>query len=136
MASSSTGNGGKDLRYQYRRCDCGNRALLKIVDSEKASRGLLYFVCENNQCGFFAWCYPIHTERERMQHSSRSYGTTRQTVNRESSMNSPTFETQKMEDGHYSAQMQVLEANLNSLKMFMIISIVIAIVSLLIAVMK
>lgn len=51
-------------------------------------------------------------------------------------MNSPSMERQNQEDGYYLAQTHGLEENLNLLKMFMVISIVIAMVSLLISIMK
>ena len=51
--------GNKDLRYQYKYCDCGKKVAIKIVDSEKPSKGMLYFVCQKNECRFFSWCIPI-----------------------------------------------------------------------------
>ena len=54
-------------------------------------------------------------------------------MSKDSSMDSPIIERQKVEHGYYLAHMHVLEATLNMLKMFMIISIVIAMVSLLIS---
>ena len=67
MSSSSSrptsgGNGGRGLRYQYKVCNCRRKAKLKIVESEKPSKGLLYFVCEKDECGFFSWCNPIYRD--------------------------------------------------------------------------
>ena len=35
------------------------KVALRIVESEKPSKGKLYFNCEKGGCRFFAWCYPI-----------------------------------------------------------------------------
>ncbi|KAI8523399.1 hypothetical protein RHMOL_Rhmol13G0070500 [Rhododendron molle] len=59
--SSKTGGESVDVRYAYRSCNCGRKADLRIVDSEKASKGQLYWVCEKRPhgCEFWAWCKPI-----------------------------------------------------------------------------
>ena len=67
MSSSSSrpgsgGNGARDLRYQYKMCNCRRKAKLKIVESEKPSKGMLYFVCEKDECRFFSWCIPIYRD--------------------------------------------------------------------------
>ena len=49
------------LMYKPRVCRCGMGAEIKIVESEKASKGELYFRCPKShreRCGFFNWCLP------------------------------------------------------------------------------
>ena len=62
-SSSSRGDSGaRNLRYQYKLCDCRRKAKVKIVESEKPSKGMLYFVCERDECRFFSWCNPIYRD--------------------------------------------------------------------------
>ncbi|KAL7116912.1 hypothetical protein ACP275_03G036100 [Erythranthe tilingii] len=63
MSSSSSSRFGApesvDLRYNGKVCSCGQKTLIKIVESEvKPSRGRLYFVCPAATCGFQGWCIP------------------------------------------------------------------------------
>ncbi|KAL7082363.1 hypothetical protein ACP275_14G094000 [Erythranthe tilingii] len=63
MSSSSSSRFGApksvDLRYNGKVCSCGQKPLIKIVESEvKPSRGRLYFVCPASTCGFQGWCIP------------------------------------------------------------------------------
>ena len=60
--SQNFGGGSRDLRYQNRRCFCNNKAKIKVVESEKPSKGMLYYVCETGACSFWAWCNPISRE--------------------------------------------------------------------------
>lgn len=58
------------LRFNYEKCWCGNKAVLKIVsDSRKDTYGMLYFICENKGkiggCRFFRWCYPASIDNVR-----------------------------------------------------------------------
>ncbi|KAH7867452.1 hypothetical protein Vadar_033631 [Vaccinium darrowii] len=49
------------LVYKPSVCRCGLGAKIKIVESEKASKGELYFRCpklHRKRCGFFNWCLP------------------------------------------------------------------------------
>ena len=64
--SSSTVGGGRDvgeeefdLRYSYKPCFCEKKAVVKIVESNKPSKGRLYYNCKKRSCRFFAWCHPI-----------------------------------------------------------------------------
>lgn len=53
--SSFVGGGGEtlDLRYAVKYCGCRRKAALKVVGSERPSKGLLYYVCEQKpNCGF------------------------------------------------------------------------------------
>ncbi|KAI8024406.1 hypothetical protein LOK49_LG03G02200 [Camellia lanceoleosa] len=63
MSSSSIGGGeGKMLRFMSKKCRCGRKAAFRIVESEKPSKGRLYYVCENTGlggCDFWAWCNPV-----------------------------------------------------------------------------
>lgn len=57
--SSSNNNVGLnngDFCYIHRVCRCGKKASIRIVDSNKSSKGKLYFMC--NDCDFWAWCLP------------------------------------------------------------------------------
>lgn len=47
-----------DLRYEALKCDCGLRAAIKVTESEKPSKGRLYFICEKRNCQFWRWCTP------------------------------------------------------------------------------
>ncbi|KAL3513722.1 hypothetical protein ACH5RR_026439 [Cinchona calisaya] len=49
-------SGTRDLWYQYKIDNCGKKAIAKIVDSERLTKGMLYFVCQKDECGFFSWC--------------------------------------------------------------------------------
>ncbi|KAL3527598.1 hypothetical protein ACH5RR_012254 [Cinchona calisaya] len=60
LHSTSSGWGTRDLRYQYQWCHCGKKAMVKIVDSEKPTKAMLYFVCEKKEYNFWAWCIPIN----------------------------------------------------------------------------
>ena len=35
---------------------------VKIVESEKPSKGMLYFVHEKDECGFFSWYNPVYRD--------------------------------------------------------------------------
>lgn len=61
MSSSSNdvGRMNGELRYIPKRCKCGKKASVRIVDSNKPSKGRLYFVCD--ECEFWAWCLPSTT---------------------------------------------------------------------------
>ncbi|KAI7985192.1 hypothetical protein LOK49_LG14G00243 [Camellia lanceoleosa] len=52
MSSSSIGGGkGQMLRFMSKKCCCGRKATIRIVESEKPSKGRLYYVCENAGLG-------------------------------------------------------------------------------------
>ncbi|CAL5406980.1 unnamed protein product [Camellia sinensis] len=59
MSSSSIGGGERQLlRFMSKKCRCGRKATIRIVESEKPSKGRLYYVCENaglEGCDFWAW---------------------------------------------------------------------------------
>ncbi|GMP66838.1 hypothetical protein CsSME_00027031 [Camellia sinensis var. sinensis] len=63
LSSSSIGGGeGQILRFMSKKCRCGRKAAIRIVESEKPSKGRLYYVCENTGLGgfdFWAWCNPV-----------------------------------------------------------------------------
>ncbi|GMP64109.1 hypothetical protein CsSME_00025540 [Camellia sinensis var. sinensis] len=66
MSSSSIGDGeGQMLRFMSKKCRCGKKAAITIVESKKSLKGRLYYVCEKvglRGCDFWAWCNPIrHT---------------------------------------------------------------------------
>ncbi|KAL7263745.1 hypothetical protein ACSBR1_001825 [Camellia fascicularis] len=47
-----------DLRYEASKCDCGQRAAIRVIESDKPSKGRLYFICEKRNCQFWRWCTP------------------------------------------------------------------------------
>ncbi|KAL3529882.1 hypothetical protein ACH5RR_009204 [Cinchona calisaya] len=49
----------QDVRYQHKFCEWNRKEVVKIVESDKPSKGLLYFVCERRKCKFWAWCIPL-----------------------------------------------------------------------------
>ncbi|GMP74195.1 hypothetical protein CsSME_00031677 [Camellia sinensis var. sinensis] len=63
MSSSSIGGEeGQMLRFMNKKCHCGKKAAIRIVKSEKPSKGRLYYVCEKaglGGCDFWVWCNPI-----------------------------------------------------------------------------
>ncbi|KAG5524638.1 hypothetical protein RHGRI_031345 [Rhododendron griersonianum] len=66
MSSSSNNNSGGfarqtlDLRYVASYCYCGRKAVLRLVESEKPTKGMLYHACEQKpSCGFWEWCNPV-----------------------------------------------------------------------------
>ncbi|GMP44469.1 hypothetical protein CsSME_00013389 [Camellia sinensis var. sinensis] len=63
MSSSSIGDGeGQMMRLLSKKCRCGKKATIRIVESEKPSKGRLYYVCEKaglGGCDFWAWHNPI-----------------------------------------------------------------------------
>ncbi|GMP36497.1 hypothetical protein CsSME_00008608 [Camellia sinensis var. sinensis] len=60
MSSSSIGGEeGQMLRFMSKKCRCGRKAAIRIVEFEKPSKGRLYYVYENASlggCDFWAWC--------------------------------------------------------------------------------
>ncbi|KAL7156160.1 hypothetical protein ABFS83_03G124200 [Erythranthe nasuta] len=63
MSSSSNNYETVDLRYHGKICSCGRKAVIKIVETEKPSKGRLYFGCSDSNCGFQGWCIlnQLHT---------------------------------------------------------------------------
>lgn len=59
MSSWKREDDADGLRFQYKYCYCKQKAEVKIVDSDKPSKGKLYFVCQRRECGFWAWCVPL-----------------------------------------------------------------------------
>ncbi|GMQ07607.1 hypothetical protein CsSME_00051737 [Camellia sinensis var. sinensis] len=59
MSSSSIDGGeGQMLRFMSKKCRCGKKASIRIVESEKPSKGTLYYVYEKaglGSCDFWAW---------------------------------------------------------------------------------
>ncbi|KAF5955950.1 hypothetical protein HYC85_008806 [Camellia sinensis] len=47
-----------NLRYEALKCDCGLRAAIRVTESDKPSKGRLYFICEKRNCQFWRWCTP------------------------------------------------------------------------------
>ncbi|GMP91387.1 hypothetical protein CsSME_00042111 [Camellia sinensis var. sinensis] len=60
MSSSSTGDGeGQMLSFMTKKCRCRRKTTIRIVESEKPSKGRLYYICENASlggCDIWAWC--------------------------------------------------------------------------------
>ncbi|CAL5340678.1 unnamed protein product [Camellia sinensis] len=59
MSSSNIGGGEEQmLRFMSKKCCCVRKAVMRIVESEKPSKGRLYYICENaglGGCDFWAW---------------------------------------------------------------------------------
>ncbi|THG03083.1 hypothetical protein TEA_026155 [Camellia sinensis var. sinensis] len=47
-----------DLSYEALKCDCGVRAAIRVTESDKPSKGRLYFICEKRNCQLWRWCTP------------------------------------------------------------------------------
>ncbi|KAL7182025.1 hypothetical protein ACSBR1_040859 [Camellia fascicularis] len=45
-----------DLRFEALKCNCGLRAAIRVTESDKPSKGRLYFICEKRNCQFWGWC--------------------------------------------------------------------------------
>ncbi|CAL5398662.1 unnamed protein product [Camellia sinensis] len=62
MSSSNIGGGEEQmLRFMSKKC-CERKAVIRIVESEKPSKGRLYYICENaglGGCDFWAWRKPV-----------------------------------------------------------------------------
>ncbi|GMP68900.1 hypothetical protein CsSME_00028353 [Camellia sinensis var. sinensis] len=62
-SSSSMGSGeAQILRFISKKCHCGKKASIRVVESENPSKGRLYYVCEKASfggCDFWAWCNPV-----------------------------------------------------------------------------
>ncbi|CAL5366875.1 unnamed protein product [Camellia sinensis] len=59
MSSSSNYSGSAenfDLRFEALKCDCGLRAAIRVIESDKPSKERLYFICEKINCQFWRWC--------------------------------------------------------------------------------
>ncbi|KAG5540311.1 hypothetical protein RHGRI_020520 [Rhododendron griersonianum] len=59
--TSSKGCDALDLRYVPKKCPCGKRAAIQVVESEKSSKGKLYYVYDSEPrgCDTWAWCKPV-----------------------------------------------------------------------------
>ena len=133
-SSSNTGGGSTDLRYQYRYCSCERRAALKIVESQKPTKRLLYFVSETKACTFFAWCRPIGRDDEQIQTNYCPTSPNRQAISRESSFDSPG---RVLHDStSFSHHMHGIEHDIRQMKTFMRISVAVALLLLLIAIFR
>ncbi|KAI8560201.1 hypothetical protein RHMOL_Rhmol04G0237500 [Rhododendron molle] len=118
MASSSTTNSkgcdALDLRYVQKKCRCGKRAAIRVVESEKPSKGKLYYVCDSEPrgCDTWAWCKPvriIHVEDEKVEESPM-------VEERPRVEESPRV---VHEDPHLMARLVMVEANMEAFKTMM-----------------
>ena len=112
--SSSAGGSTEDLKYQYFHCSCGRKAVVKIVESDKPSKGKLYFVCATRSCEFFSWCNP--TRRIRQNYTSDLNVTRRDIFSGESSIDSSEVEGLRMDGGLYLRKMKNIEESLGVMK--------------------
>ena len=133
-SSSNFGGGSTELRYQYRYCHCGKRAGLKIVESQKPTKGLLYFVCEGKTCAFFAWCHPIGRNHEQVQANYCPPSPNRQAISRESSFDSPG--TVQNEPNSFPYHVHRIEQDIRQMKTFMMISVAVAFLLILIGIFR
>ena len=122
MSSSSyrSGNGSRDLRYQYRLCDCGRKSKIKIVESEKPTKGMLYFVCERDECGFWSWCNPTSREQPRW----------------EASVGKPAEEERPRMEASMMSKWQKVDEELKSLKLLICCCVMVTVFSLLVLMSK
>ncbi|KAH7835252.1 hypothetical protein Vadar_011475 [Vaccinium darrowii] len=75
-ATSGMGGDALDLRYISKKCLCGKRAAIRVTESDKPSKGKLYYACESapRGCDFWAWCKPVkisHVKEEYLEERSR-----------------------------------------------------------------
>ncbi|GMP44464.1 hypothetical protein CsSME_00013384 [Camellia sinensis var. sinensis] len=114
MSSSSISGGeGQMLRFMSKKCRCGKKVAIRIMESEKPSKGRLYYVCEKaglGGCDFWAWCNPVGY--------APTYG--RDEIDDEK----PRVE----ESVHFNGRLMTLEMKMEALNMMMKTSIVVLLV--------
>ncbi|KAH7845192.1 hypothetical protein Vadar_032098 [Vaccinium darrowii] len=76
-SSAMSGGGGDalDLRYVSKKCLYGKRAAIRVMESDKPSKGKLYFACESAPWGydFWTWCKHVkisHVKEEFVEERS------------------------------------------------------------------
>ncbi|KAL7220572.1 hypothetical protein ACSBR2_013452 [Camellia fascicularis] len=63
IASSS--NGSNILKYRNKTCFCGQKAAIKVTQSERNNnKGKLYYACAKRKCKFWDWCKPVNSTNE------------------------------------------------------------------------
>ncbi|KAI8547356.1 hypothetical protein RHMOL_Rhmol07G0189300 [Rhododendron molle] len=97
-----------DLRYVPKKCRCGKRVAIRVVESEKPSKGKLYYVCDSEPrgCDTWAWCKPVRIIN----------------VGDEKVEESPMVEESPRvvhEDPHLMARLVMVEANVEAFKTMM-----------------
>ncbi|GMP23886.1 hypothetical protein CsSME_00001333 [Camellia sinensis var. sinensis] len=114
MSSSSMGGGeGQMLRFTSKKCHCRKKTTIRIVESEKPSKGRLYYVCKNaglEGCDLWAWCNPVGF--------APTYG--RDEIDEEKP---------RIEEGvHFNGRLMKLEMKIEALNMMMKASMVVLVV--------
>ncbi|KAI7998432.1 hypothetical protein LOK49_LG10G01958 [Camellia lanceoleosa] len=114
-SSSSKGTGeGQMLRFINKKCRCGKKIAIRIVESEKPSKGRLYYVCEITSlggCDLWAWCNLVGF--------ASSYG-------RDEIL---PDEKPRVEEGvHFNGRLMKLEMKIEALNMIMKASMVVLVV--------
>ena len=135
--SANFGGGLTDLRYEWSRCFCKKRAKIKIVESNKPSKGRLYYICEDQSCSFWAWCNPLRRDGMGNECTSKSPETRLD----ESSGFSPRVNSNEgmlaVNNGDIllglHAKLSTVEGTVGMLKVIMILSLIICCLSLVIA---
>ncbi|KAI7982220.1 hypothetical protein LOK49_LG15G02160 [Camellia lanceoleosa] len=114
MSSSSMDSGERQmLRVINKKCRCGKKAAIRIVEFEKPSKGKLYYMCEKaclGGCDFWAWCNPVGF--------APIYGRD------EIDYDKPRFE----EGAHFNGRLMKLEMKMEALNMIMKASMVVLVV--------
>ncbi|CAL5391742.1 unnamed protein product [Camellia sinensis] len=60
MASSN--NGSNILKYRRKTCLCGQKASIKVTQSERnKNKGKLYYACAEGKCKFWDWCKSVNS---------------------------------------------------------------------------
>ncbi|KAL3527874.1 hypothetical protein ACH5RR_012530 [Cinchona calisaya] len=125
MSMSSNGGGRRqDLRFSYVLFDCRRKASLNIVDSDKHTRGMLYFVCERRDCGFWRWFHPIKDAMLVREFNIESHGQSRP-IDR----NCTSFE-------FVISRVQLMEGNYANMKFLIGCILLISLVSLIVTCLK
>ncbi|CAL5337773.1 unnamed protein product [Camellia sinensis] len=115
MASSS--NESNILKYRNKTCFCGQKAAIKVTQSERNNnKGKLYYACTKRKCKFWDWCKPVNSTDESIDIVQRP------------------LPQGNFKDVH--TRLQVLEDNEGYMKLLMIINLVIILFALLVAIMK
>lgn len=112
-ATSGVGGDALDLRYVSKKCLCGKRAAIRVTESDKPSKGKLYYACESapRGCDFWAWCKPVkisHVKEEFVEERSRVVP----------------------EDPHFVGRLVMVEASVAGMKKWVFITSVLCILCL------
>ena len=115
--ASSTNTTHSTLKYRSKSCICGQRAEIRVTQSEK-NRGKLYYACAQRTCNFWEWCKPLNSTMQAR------------------ACRAPESITEGMPSLDLQARMKFIEGNQDNMKLVIVISIIINLFVLFIAIMK